>query len=65
MLHTVVVNDERETISEDLKEAEKVAKLKHPITSLPGSTLSEMRLGWHFFSDCRHELSELIYEAEN
>ncbi|MBP5362614.1 MAG: response regulator [Ruminococcus sp.] len=26
-----------------------------------GSTLSEVRRGWHFFSDCKAELSEIIY----
>jgi len=45
MLHTVVVNDEKEMIREDLKEAEKIAELKQSITSLlnnmPGITYTK------------------------
>ena len=29
-----------------------------------GSALSEMRRGWHFFSDCRTELAESIYPED-
>ncbi len=29
-----------------------------------GSSLSEIRRGWHFFSDCKLELSEKVYEED-
>ena len=29
-----------------------------------GGTLSEIRRGWHFFSDCKKELSEEVYEED-